>query len=212
MHFATLRETPASPAQDIEPGSKRDRTRRRMEKAAVRLALENGIDNVTVDQICAASDVSARTFFNYFGSKEAALVGREKPQPSAEAIERFIAGDGPILNDFMKFIMDAAMSAEPDLELIKDRRALMHDHPELASLVFARNAGARDMYAAIALERIRREMPDASEEDLRDEALVAVGVLMGVVHVVGNRWIESGGTADTDDLVDRALERLTRLI
>ena len=192
--------------------AKRERTYRRMEKAAVELALQYGSEHVTVEQICAVSDVSARTFFNYFGSKEAALIGRGKPSPTPELRAEFINGDGPLLNDFLRLIMASAIANQPDFELIRSRRRLYEREPELAIQSFARNTGTRDEYFAIAVERIRRNEPTMSDPDVEDEARVATAVLMGVMHVVGNRWLESDGTADFDHLIDHALDRLRRLI
>ena len=48
-------------------------TRAALIEAALRLAAEYGADLVTVDQISTAANVSPRTFFNYFSSKEEAL-------------------------------------------------------------------------------------------------------------------------------------------
>lgn len=48
---------------------------RALSHAALVLAAERGIDNVTVDEIAEAAGLSPRTFFNYFPTKEAAFVG-----------------------------------------------------------------------------------------------------------------------------------------
>ena len=48
--------------------------RARLSQAVLRLALERGLDAVTADDIAAAANVSVRTFHNYFGTKEEALV------------------------------------------------------------------------------------------------------------------------------------------
>lgn len=50
-------------------------TRRALSEAAVVLAAERGLDNVLVADIAKAVGVSARTFNNYFGSKQEAIVG-----------------------------------------------------------------------------------------------------------------------------------------
>jgi AcrR family transcriptional regulator len=60
-----------------EPGlreRKKTATRQALHDAAVRLAIEHGADRVTVEAIADEAGVSRRTFSNYFGSKEEALM------------------------------------------------------------------------------------------------------------------------------------------
>ena len=54
--------------------SKKHATRRALQDAALRLALERGPDNVRVDDIAEAAGVSPRTYNNYFPSREQAII------------------------------------------------------------------------------------------------------------------------------------------
>jgi len=53
---------------------KKAATREALHEAAVRLAAEHGVDNVTVEAIADAATISRRTFSKYFASKEQALL------------------------------------------------------------------------------------------------------------------------------------------
>ena len=49
---------------------KKQRTRATLIDAAVKLCVERGYDNTTVEQIAAAADVSPRTFSRYFPTRK----------------------------------------------------------------------------------------------------------------------------------------------
>ena len=65
-------------------------TRRAIQRVALDLVAERGYSRVTVEDIAEAADVSPRTFFNYFPSKEAALIGAD-PERTERLRQRLIA-------------------------------------------------------------------------------------------------------------------------
>jgi AcrR family transcriptional regulator len=62
-------------------------TYRALSLAARELVVQRGFDGVTVEEIADAAGVSARTFFNYFSSKEEAVLGVEPGMLDALAAE-----------------------------------------------------------------------------------------------------------------------------
>src|SRR5699024_12618851 len=77
---------------------KKQDTRRALKDTALSLALQNGIEHVTVEDITDAVGVSPRTFFNYFDCQEDALVG-QTTRVSAEVHAAILArpADEPVL-------------------------------------------------------------------------------------------------------------------
>jgi AcrR family transcriptional regulator len=75
-------KSPSSEVQAQDPASsglglrehKKVQTHRALQAAARRLVAERGLASVTVDEIAKAAQVSTRTFFNYFDSKEGCVV------------------------------------------------------------------------------------------------------------------------------------------
>lgn len=65
---------------------KRRETRAAIERAAISLVDELGYDNVTVAMISERAVVSQGTFFNYFPTKDAAIVGLGLADLDAEAV------------------------------------------------------------------------------------------------------------------------------
>ncbi|MBP6995791.1 MAG: TetR family transcriptional regulator [Phycicoccus sp.] len=127
------------PTNAAEPASARERkkreTRARIHRAAVELALRGG-QEVTVEEIAAAADVSARTFFNYFPTKIDALLGHD-PQTLEVLAERLVArppGE-PLEVALRAVVMGHAAHLTADAELWRMRRELADRTPELAARI-----------------------------------------------------------------------------
>lgn len=77
---------------------KKHDSRRAIATAALELAIERGPDDITVEDIAAAADVSPRTVFNHFGTKDEAIlgIGPERRSALAAAVRDRPAHETPI--------------------------------------------------------------------------------------------------------------------
>jgi len=71
----SARDAPDIPAAASLRDLRRTREKLRIEKAALRLLLERGFDNVTADDFAEAAQISRRTFFRYFPARDDVLTG-----------------------------------------------------------------------------------------------------------------------------------------
>src|SRR5215469_1070208 len=73
---------------------KKQATRLLLRRTALELVAERGLANVTVEDIAEAAEVSPRTLFNYFPSKEAALFSGDPDRAAAlrDAIATAVPG------------------------------------------------------------------------------------------------------------------------
>ena len=69
---------------------KRLETRLRIEDAATKLVDEQSFSAVTIERICEVAGISRRTFFNYFDSKESAVLGAPSTEFTEEMREFFL--------------------------------------------------------------------------------------------------------------------------
>ena len=76
---------------------KRAATRSAITAVARSLTAERGLNGYTVEQVCEESGISRRTFFNYFHSKEDAVIGAFSDELPEDAIEDF--NRGPVQNE-----------------------------------------------------------------------------------------------------------------
>ena len=71
---------------------KRAATRGAITATARALTAERGLNGYTVEEVCEAAGISRRTFFNYFPTKEDAIIGHADDDVPADIIDEFVAG------------------------------------------------------------------------------------------------------------------------
>ena len=146
------RERPARDGHALRERKKRE-TSRRIHDAALDLTLHHGATNVTVRQICETAEVSTRTFFNYFPSKTAAVLGVSGLTIGQSQRERFLSSTGPVLDDVCELM--AATIDDSDFSTEDHRRVtrLFQKDPELGYEVFSMMRGYREELRGLVAQR-----------------------------------------------------------
>lgn len=188
---------------------KRTATQLAIRSAAINLGLEHGYENVTVDMICAASMVSQRTFFNYFGSKEGVFVTASKAMPTEEQIISFVEGTGSsVFGDLFNVITETVVDGDVNADLFRARHQLIHQTPELLNKEKARISETEDVFVGYVMARYRFHGRSENETpDLEDEARMVVALVSGAMRYAMQKWVASNFTDTREDLV-RATHRL----
>ncbi|HEY3239047.1 MAG TPA: TetR family transcriptional regulator [Acidimicrobiia bacterium] len=193
--------------EEGSPPGLRERHRRRtaaqLEEVALRLFVERGFDATTVDDIAAAAEVSRRTFFRYFASKDDVLLS-DHPRRLAELRTALAArpSSEPILTALRQALMSMTGTYEEDRERLLRRATVMRGTPSLQARSLMLQ---RDWEQAVS-EMVAEHLGVDAHGDLR--AVVVAAATMGATRAAFGVWLEGGGKAHLPSLVAEALDLL----
>jgi AcrR family transcriptional regulator len=182
---------------------KKAATRLALHEAALRLVAERGLDHVSVDDIAERADVSPRTFFNYFASKDDAVVGLDPAtrESTAEAFRSRPAGESPV--EALRAVQrEAATEMARDPELWPLRMKVIDAHPVLIGRLTAAFGESERVLA----EAVATRTGTAVGVDVYPTLLAATSST--VMRTALHRWLVSGFTASLPHLVDEAWDAL----
>lgn len=195
---------------DEQPGLRERKKResaRAIEVAAVELATEHPLAEVTVEAISRRADVTSRTFFNYFASKEDAVLGSSRmfPPPSfddlqvrpgqsvLDAVFEAVRGVVAAFDDGDRAFQAkkrAVVLANPHL-LAKDFQALTALESGIATNVARALAtrAADHRGPALATDAANPTPADATDQPAADDEAWAIVMFTGaVLRLAMHRW------------------------
>ncbi|WP_433463306.1 TetR family transcriptional regulator [Spirillospora sp. CA-128828] len=153
---------------------KKQRTRLALIDAALDLFLAKGYEATTIDEIVAAVEVSQRTFFRYFGTKEDVVTNflTEHDQVLVEALTARPPDERPftaLFESLRVVLRTIAESGPADGVRFRRVRQVIEATPALMAAQMARYSASAE---ALAVEIARREGVDM-EQDLRPRIVVS---------------------------------------
>ena len=179
-----------------EPGlreRKRLATRRAIQVAVLELLAERGVDGVTVDEISRLADVSPRTFFNYFASKEEAMLGDSPELPDQRIIDEFLAGTGTVLDDLATVLKYSGDKTTADAEMLQLRHQLLKQYPHLFAMRMASMRAFEESVGEVVAQRLARDEPAlaAEPERLSSKARLITLVAFATMRHAWTCWAHS---------------------
>ena len=182
---------------------KKEATRAALVAEANRLFHQRGFEATTIDDLCAAVNISRRTFFRYFASKEELVFPHR-----ADRLQRFL--------DFVA----AAPKDECPFELLRRAAAVFageymeNRQHSIAQYRLIRTSSALQAMEAqidrdweVEMGRLFIERSGANEE-AEARTRVLAGATLGVIRATMRHWYEGDGREDLLGLGKAALDCL----
>jgi AcrR family transcriptional regulator len=188
----------------------RERKKRARREALIdathRLVAQHGLDAVTVDAICEEAGVSVRTFFNYFETKDDAVLGHAPWQLETPAGEVFAEG-GPT-GHLMLDLQALAASFLTDPPIGRERLArameLAAKEPRLIARHMAWFEQHKGQLSALVERRLGPDGPHSPE--------MVGSVLLFLTHATFLRWDAAGGHGAADDHLPAVVAELRSIL
>lgn len=174
-------------------------------EVAHKLFHEKGFDDTTIEEICAESMISKRTFFRYFRDKESLVFPNRDER--LEVFKGFLRAHDNAENPFdILRLATGTFSQEynENAEKILAQQQLIQSSPALR----AREAEIdRDWEREIAKAFARRSARSRQNELW---SAVVAGAVMGVVRATMHQWYAHGAEEDLGALGQAAIDCLER--
>jgi len=195
-------QTDSAPESGLRERKKRQ-TRERLIEASFTLFAERGFDNVSVSEIAARVDVSERTFFRYFPSKEAVIFhDADERRRHVDELVANLPANLSLVEGLRRALQTLSHEFEESKDLQMARARLVASTPSLQTLILHHEQEWVQSFANAVADRLGLD-PD---DDLRPELTAAV--IVAAFRAVMNRWIRSGGQAEISQMLDQALAYL----
>jgi len=172
-----------------------------IERVAIQLFVDRGYEAVSVEDIAAELDMSARTFFRYYGTKDEILRRFRSSLGDAlvAAFEAQPAGD-PALSALRAAYASTSRVAAPDRDRIRALGRLLATAPQ----VHARAVGELVLDHRLVAEFARRS--GSRSGDLRPAVVVAA--VSAAAEVGWSRWVNGNDSRDPALAVTAAIDAL----
>jgi len=185
-------------------------TRQALGQAAMRLAIERGLDNVLVEDIAEAAGVSARTFNNYFASKYEAICALQqdravrigealRARPDGEPLWESVTQ--AVLSQFGPAPDDAGPTGQPLKEWLAGVRLVVTTPALVGEYLKVHGLTQYHLAAAIA-----ERLGTSTDTDMFPR--IMAGAVSAAMQAAMERWLHSDPPVPLAPLMRQSLRQL----
>lgn len=187
LHFSTESATLHFMTLSASVQERREATAARLLQTCRRLTLERGFSGFTIDEACVETGISRRSFFNYYPSKEEAVLGIVEEDELIRFAERFLdrgsRGWGAVVDDLIELTSAFASTAGLSAEGHADLMAILAREPRLLARVIGQSHEREGALLALIVQR-----EDVSDAD--PFARACVDIISATLRSAGARLHE----------------------
>jgi AcrR family transcriptional regulator len=181
---------------------RKERTRQQLAEAAAALFYERGYDQTTVEDIAAVVEVSPRTVYRYFATKEDLVValGQANSAVFLAALRDQPAGE-PLFQAVRAAVATALAPKWQEAWRVRAFLTLIRDNPVLRARWVLEAYDDQQQLAEVVAARLGRRCRAAD--------MVVAGAIAMAINTALQQWAEQQQVTAPERFVDRALTQLT---
>jgi len=186
---------------------KKAATRLALQEAAFKLFAERGYDATTVDDISDIADVSARTFFRYYATKDDVLFGDH--QPRMEVMQAVLAErptDESLMTSLEAVLTFLTDDTVANADRVRLQTRVAGEKAHVLGAFRQHNEEMRELIAEFVSQRLTADDP----RQIR--ARVIASAAMGTFLAASREWAIGGCTGDLPALMADAFATLRSVI
>lgn len=176
---------------------KRRATRASICSVARELTATGGLSGFTIDELCERVGISRRTFFNYFPSKEDAVLGHDDDAHFPEdLVAEFLAsaGEEPLLEALRTYALRSGERLALTREEFAQLHAVMQREPEILARFFGESIEREREFAALIARREDMEPTDP-------RSLLAAHMMRHIAWVSMHEFLSAGSPQNYRDIL-----------
>jgi AcrR family transcriptional regulator len=195
---------------------KREQTSLRIQAAAVALVLRDGPEAATIDAISERAEISPRTFFNYFDSKDSAVLGIRPTDTGERALVEELSeaagrGEDPIGLVIRLVVSVMGIVTPAGTAVHRERVKVIRRHPEILTSHFAQLHARKHQLSASVAEILGAHPSFQASTGLEAEASMVLGLGAAAVRTALDEWARAS-RSEEQRVEERAVELARRLV